>query len=146
MKIFVKFAILMTPVFCMAAEQGIAGLAAHDMVDNRVTLELSARMKHRLLSNMREQLAATRTIIGLLAQDKFEGASDTARAKLGMTEELKQVFDTAKNEDLNRLGIAANSSVDELAKTLLAKDLKESLLALRKTMGNCQECHKIFRQ
>jgi len=146
MKIFVMIAILLMPAFCMAAEQGIAGLAAHDMVDNRVTLELSARMKHRLLSNMREQLAATRTIIGLLAQDKFERASDTARAKLGMTEELKQVIDTAKNEDFNKLALAVNSSVDELAKTLLAKDLEKSLLALRKTMGYCLECHKKFRQ
>jgi hypothetical protein len=146
MKIFVMFAFLSIPFFCVAEEQGIAGLTAHDIVDNRTTLDLSPRMKHRLLSNMREQLAATRTIIGLLAQDKFERASSTARAKLGTTEDLKQVYDSSKNEDFKKLGLAANSSVNELAKTLQSKDLRKSLQALRKSMGYCLECHKKFRQ
>jgi hypothetical protein len=146
MKLFVMIAILLIPVFCKATEQDIAGLTAHDIIDNRTTLDLSPRMKHRLLSNMREQLAATRTIIGLLAQDKFERASSTARAKLGTTEDLKQVYDSSKNEDLKKLGLAANSSANELAKTLQSKDLKKSLLALRKSMGYCLECHKKFRQ
>ena len=146
MKLFVMIAILLIPVFSNAAEQGIAGLTAHDIIDNRTTLDLSPRMKHRLLSNMREQLAATRTIISLLAQDKFERASSTALAKLGMSEDLKQVYDSSKIDDSKKLGLDANSSVDELARTLLAKDLKKSLLALRKTMGYCLECHKKFRQ
>jgi hypothetical protein len=146
MKIFVMLAFLLIPVAGMAEEQGITGLTAHDIVDNRATLDLSPRMKHRLLSNMRAQLLATRTIIGLLAQEKFEGASSTARAKLGMTEDLKQVYDTAKNEDFKILGLAANSSADELAKTLQTKDLKKSLQALRKTMGYCVQCHDKFRQ
>jgi hypothetical protein len=42
--------------------------------------------------------------------------------------------------------LAAGNSADELAKTLLAKDLKKSLLALRKSMGYCLECHKKFRR
>ena len=143
---FVLLAFLLIPVAGMAEEQGITGLTAHDIADNRTTLDLSTRMKHRLLTNMREQLVATRTIIGLLAQDKFERASSTARAKLGMTEDLKLVYDSAKNEDFKKLGMAANTSADDLAKTLQTKDLKKSLLALRKTMGYCQECHKKFRQ
>ena len=146
MKIFVMFAILSIPIFCAAEEQGVAGLTAHDIVDNRTTLDLSQRMKHRLLSNMREQLAATRTIIGLLAQDKFERASSTARAKLGTSEDLKQVYDSSKNEELKKLGRAANSSANELAKTLQSKDLKKSLLALKNSMGHCLECHSKFRR
>ncbi len=146
MKIFVMFAILSIPLFCAAEEQGTAGLTAHDIVDNRTTLDLSQRMKHRLLSNMREQLAATRTIIGLLAQDKFERASSTARAKLGTTEDLKQVYDSSKNEDLKKLGQAANSSSVDLAMALNSKDLKKSLLALKNSMGYCLECHRKFRR
>jgi hypothetical protein len=134
------------PVASMAEEQGITGLTAHDIVDNRTTLELSTRMKHRLLSNMREQLVATRAIIGLLAQDNFERASSTAQSKLGMTEDLKQVYDAANNEDFKKLGMAASTSANALAKTLQTKDLKKSLLALRKTMGYCVQCHKNFRQ
>jgi len=146
MKIFMIFAFLSIPFFCAAEEQGIAGLTAHDIVDNRTALDLSPRMNHRLLSNMREQLAATRNIIGLLAQDKFERASSTARAKLGTTEGLKQVYDSSKNEEFKKLGFAANSSTDELVKTLQSKDLKKSLLALRKSMGHCLVCHKKFKQ
>jgi len=146
MKLFVLLAFLSVPAASIAEEQGIAGLTAHDMVDNRTTLELSTRMKHRLLSNMREQLIATRSIIGLLAQDNFERASSTARTKLGMTEDLKQVYDAANNEDFKKMGMAANNSSNELAKTLQTKDLKKSLQALRKTMGNCVQCHNKFRQ
>ncbi|MFZ5522747.1 MAG: cytochrome C [Pseudomonadota bacterium] len=146
MKKFAILALLLMPVAGMAEEQGISGLTAHDIIDNRAALELSPRMKHRLLSDMREQLAATRAIIGLLAQDKFARASSTARAKLAMSEELKQVYDAANNEDFRILGLAANASADELAKMLQTKDLKKSLLALRKTLGYCQECHKKFRQ
>ena len=143
---FVMLAFLLIPVAGMAEEQGIAGLTAHNIVDNRATLGLSPRMKHRLLSNMREQLTATRAIIGMLAQEKFEKASTTARTKLGMTEDLKKIYDTSKNEDFKKLGLAANTSADELAKTLQTKDLKKSLQALRETMGYCQQCHSKFRQ
>jgi len=143
---FVLLAFLLIPFAGMAEEQGITGLTAHDIVDNRTTLDLSTRMKHRLLANMREQLVATRAIIGLLAQDNFERASSMARTKLGMTEDLKQVYDAANNEDFKKLGMAANTSANELAKTLQTKDLKQSLQALRKTMGNCVQCHKKFRQ
>ena len=146
MKIFVMLAFLLIPVAGMAEEQGITGLTAHDIVDNRATLDLSPRMKHRLLSNMRAQLLATRTIIGLLAQEKFERASTTARTKLGMTEDLKQVYGATKNEDFKKLGQDAHISADELAKTLQTKDLKKSLLALRKTMDYCVQCHNKFRQ
>jgi hypothetical protein len=146
MKKFVMLAFLLIPAAGMAAEQGIAGLTAHNIIDNRATLNLSPRMKHRLLSNMREQLAATRAIIGMLAQEKFERASTTARTKLGMTEDLKKIYDTSKHEDFKKLGLAANTSADELAKTLQTKDLKKSLQALRETMDYCQQCHSKFRQ
>ena len=146
MKIFVLLALILVPVAVIAEEQGIAGLTAHDIVDNRTILDLSPRMKHRLLSNMREQLAATRAIIGLLAQEKFERASSSARTKLGMTEDLEKVYESSKNEDFKKLGLAASASAYELAKTLQTKDLNKSLLALRKSMGYCLACHKKFRQ
>ncbi|MEO8331138.1 MAG: cytochrome c [Gallionella sp.] len=146
MKIILMLALLSIPVSGLAKEQGIAGLTAHDIVDNRTTLKLSPRMKHRLLSNMRAQMAATQTIIGLLAEEKFNSAESTARAKLGMTEDLKQIYDKSQNEDFKKLGLAAHSSANELANTLQTKDLKGSLQALRKTMGFCVQCHRKFRQ
>ncbi len=139
-------AILFMPVFCTAEEQGITGLTAHDIVDNRQSLDLSPRMKHRLLSNMREQLSATRNIIGMLGHDNFEGASNTARAKLGMTEGLEQVYNASNNQELIKLGIIASASADKLAISLKSKDLKKSLKALRESMAICVQCHNKFRQ
>lgn len=140
------WALMVIPVASLADEQGIAGLTAHDMVDNRTMLDLTPRMKHKLLSNMREQLAATREIIGLIAQEKFNSASSTARSKLGKTDDLKPVYEAANNEDFSQLVLAAGASGNELAKTLQTKDPKKSLLALRKTMGICLQCHNKFRQ
>jgi len=143
---FAMLALLLIPVSALADEQGVTDLTAHDMVDNRTALGLSPMMNHRLLSNMQAQLAATRTIIGLLAQQKYESASNTARTKLGMTKDLKQVYDSSRNESFKNLGVAANLGKDELVKTLQTKDLNKSLLALRKTMGTCLECHQKFKQ
>ncbi len=146
MKIFAMLALLLMPVAGMAEEQGTTGLTAHNINDNRTSLNLTPRMKHRLLSNMRLQLVATQTIIGQLAAERFARASTTARTRLGMNDELKQIYDAANNEDLNKLALDAQASAEELANTLQTKDLKKSLLALRKTMGYCVQCHKKFRQ
>ena len=146
MKKIAMLALLLIPVAGMAEEKGITNLTAHDINDNRTSLNLTPRMKHRLLSNMRAQLAATQAIIGLLAAERFEKATTTARSKLGMTDDLKLIYDKSKNEDLNKLVLATQASTDELANTLQTKDLKKSLQALRSTMGYCVQCHKKFRQ
>ena len=146
MKIFIMLALLWMPVAGMAVEKGTTGLTAHNIKDNRTSLNLTPRLKHRLLSNMRAQLAATQAIIGLLAAERFEKASTTAKSRLGMNDDLKQIYDTSKNEDFNKLVLTTQASADELANTLQSKDLKKSLQALRNTMGYCVQCHMKFRQ
>ena len=146
MKKIVILALLLMPFAGMAAEKGTAGLTAHNINDNRVSLKLSPRMKHRLHSNMRAQLAATRTIIGQLADGRFEKAARTARSGLGVSEAMKQVYDASKNEDFKKLGLDSQAGAEELANTLQTKDLKESMQALRNTMGYCVQCHDRFRQ
>lgn len=146
MKKILMLALLWMPVAGLAGEQGTTGLTAHDINENRTSLNLTPRMKHRLLSNMRAQLAATQTIIGLLAAERFDRAATTARSRLGMSDDLKQIYGTARNDGLDQLLLATQASVDELANTLQTKDLKKSLQALRSTMGNCVQCHKRFRQ
>ena len=103
-------------------------------------------MQHRLLSNMRMQMAATQAIIGQLADGRFDRAARTARTKLGMSEDLKQIYDASENEDFRKLGLDANASAEELANTLQTTDLKKSLQALRDTTSYCVQCHKRFRQ
>ena len=142
----VMLALLLIPVAGIAEEKGITDLKAHNIFDTRTTLGLSPRMQHRLLSNMRTQMAATQAIIGQLADGRFDRAARTARTKLGMSEDLKQIYDASENEDLKKLGLDANASAEELANTLQTTDLKKSLQALRNTMSYCVQCHKRFRQ
>jgi hypothetical protein len=137
---------LLTPMRLQAAENDTMGLTAHNIFDNRTYLGLSTKVKHRQLVNMRAQLAATQTIIRLLAEEKFEKAAKISRAKLGLTDEMKQIYDLSKNEDFKKLGLTFHSSADELEAALLSKDMKKSLQALQNSMSYCVQCHNKFRQ
>src|SRR4030067_3318494 len=59
----------------------------HDMsmMDTRTSLGLSAEMKQHQLSNMREPVAAIRSIVGLISESRFEDASRIAHTKPGLT-------------------------------------------------------------
>jgi hypothetical protein len=137
---------LLTPLCAPAAEDGTIGLTAHNLFDNRTSLGLTANIKHRQLVNMRAQLMATQSIIGLLAEGKFEKASKISLAKFGMTDEMIQIYDLSKNEEFKLLGLSFHNSADELGTALQSKDMKKSLQALRNTMGYCVQCHNKFRQ
>jgi hypothetical protein len=145
MKNILMLAFLLLPGVAIAGEEDI-GLTAHNMFDTRISLDLTPPIKHRLLVNMRAQLAAIQTIIGLLAEEKFGQAYKISRAKLGLSDELKQIYERANNEDYKNLGLAFHDSADELATALQTKDMKKSLQALRNTMGYCVQCHNKFRQ
>ena len=146
MKIILILALLLAPIGAMAADEGVVGYTAHNMKDKRISLGLSPGMKQHQLSNMRAHLAATEEIIGLLSEGKFENASKAAHAKLGLTEEMKQMCNMFENEDFRKLGYAFHNSADELGDALQTKNMKKSLQALRKTMGYCVQCHDKFRQ
>ncbi|MFZ2542407.1 MAG: cytochrome c [Gallionella sp.] len=142
----VMLILLSLSMACIAEESGVTDLTAHDIFDNRASLDLSPRIKHRLLSNMRGQMMATRSIIALLADERFEKAANIARTKLGMPEDLKKIYAASNNEEFKKLGFAAHTSADELANILKTKDLKKSLRALSKTISYCVQCHQKFRQ
>ena len=139
-------AFLLVPLCTMAAQENDIGLTAHNISDLRIPLGLSPRIQHRLLVNMRTQFKATQAIIGLLAREKFEPAAKVAHARLGLTDEMKQIYDLSKNEDFKQLGMAFHKSASELEAVLRTKDMKKSLQALRDTMGYCVQCHQQFRQ
>lgn len=145
MKRFMVLVLTLMPVAGIAEDNGITGLTAHNIKDNRTSLGLSPEMKHRMLSGMRAQLAATQTIIGLLAKENFALASDTARTRLAMPKDMEPIHDAAISGVFNKRGQAFQASTNELANSLQTKDLKKSLQALRKTMGYCVSCHKEFR-
>jgi cytochrome c556 len=146
MKKIILLALLLSPVCSSAADENDIGLTAHGIFDNRIALGFSTKVQHRLSVNMRAQMQATQTIIGLLAEEKFEKASSISHTKFGLTDEMKQIYDLSRNEDFRELGLAFHNSATGLEAALQTKDMKKSLQALRNTMGYCVQCHSKFRQ
>jgi hypothetical protein len=120
----------------------------HDMsvLDTRTSLGVSGPMKQHQLSNMREHVEAIKSIVGLMAEQKFGEASKVAHAKLGLTPAMQAMCGMFGNEDFMKLGLAFHRSGDELGDVLQTKDMSASLHALNKTMQYCVECHAKFRQ
>lgn len=146
MKKLIFLTLLIFPVYLMAAEENDIGLAAHNMFDNRISLGLSTKVQHRLLVNMRAQLQAIQTIIGLLAGERFEKASKIPQTRLALTDEMRQIYDLSKNQDFKNLGLDFHKSAVGLGAAMQTKDMKTSLQALHNTMGYCVQCHSKFRQ
>ena len=122
-----------------------AGMAA-SADDPRTSLNLPAPMRHRQLAMMREHLAAIQSIVGLLAENKFDKASFIAHYKLGLTPEMKKMCNMFGNSDFRMLGLAFHNNADELGDVLKTGDMKRSLSALHSTMNSCVQCHARFRQ
>lgn len=120
----------------------------HEMsvADTRTSLELSPEMKQHQLSNMRGHVEAIKSIVGSMAENKFEEASKTAHSQLGLTPEMQSMCDMFSNENFRKLGYAFHKSGDDLGDALQTKDVNKSLRALNKTMEYCVTCHATFRQ
>jgi len=120
----------------------------HEMseMDTRTSLGVSPEMKQHQLSNMRSHVEAIKSIVGLMAENKFDDASTIAHTKLGLTPEMKEMCSMFNNEKFEQLGLAFHKSGDDLGNVLKTKDVNASLRALNKTMQYCVECHATFRQ
>ena len=120
----------------------------HDMsvMDTRISLGVSGPMKQHQLSNMRSHVEAIKSIVGFMAEQKFDEASKIAHAKLGLTPEMQAMCGMFGNEDFAKLGFAFHKSGDDLGDALKTKDVNASLRALNKTMQYCVECHATYRQ
>ncbi len=114
--------------------------------DKRISLKLPPQMKQHQLSNMRAHLEAVEDIIGLIAEENFDKASQIAHSKLGLTERMKQMCNMFDNDDFKNMGLAFHKSGDALGDVLQTKDTAKSLRALRSTMNYCVQCHAAFRQ
>jgi hypothetical protein len=114
--------------------------------DDRISLELSPQMKQHQLSNMRSHLVAIQDIIGFIAAEDFNQASQIAHSKLGLTESMRKMCNMFDNNAFKKLGLAFHESGDVLGDVLQEKDTVKSLQALRNTMNYCIQCHATFRQ
>ncbi|MDO8989695.1 MAG: cytochrome C [Sideroxyarcus sp.] len=133
------------------AEEGKMQMGNHQhhdmsMMDTRISLGVSGPMKQHQLSNMREHVAAIKSIVGLMAEQKFDEASGIAHAKLGLTPDMQSMCGMFNNKEFERLGLAFHKSGDDLGDALQTKDMNASLRALNRTMQHCVECHATFRQ
>jgi hypothetical protein len=139
--------LLNIPTNSLAADgDGMQHMHHHGMMDNRISLDLSPEMKQHQLSNMRSHVQAVQSIVGLLSAGDFDKASQVAHTQLGLTDEMRKMCSSFKNEKFNQLGLAFHQSGDELGNVLQSKDMKKSLQALHDTMTYCVECHATFRQ
>lgn len=131
----------------LAAEQHHGG-HHHEagVADTRISLGLSPQMKQHQLANMRGHVEAIKTIVGLIAENRFDDASHTARTQLGLTPEMQSMCDMFGNEHFRKLGYEFHKSGDDLGEVLKTRDAQKSLRALNKTMQYCVECHATFRQ
>ncbi len=120
----------------------------HDMsvMDMRTSLGVAGPMKQHQLSNMRSHVEAIKSIVGLMAEQKFDEASQIAHAKLGLTPEMQAMCGMFGNDDFKKLGFAFHKSGDDLGDALKTKDVNASLRALNNTMQYCVECHATYRQ
>jgi len=114
--------------------------------DGRISLQLTPHMKQHQLANMRSHVEAIQSIIGMMAEDKFDQASTIAHNKLGLTPMMKKMCNMSDNDDFKKFGLAFHKSADELGNVLKTRNIKLSLTALHKTMSSCVQCHATFRQ
>jgi len=114
--------------------------------DKRISLGLGPQQKQHQLANMRSHLEAVQSIVGMIAENRFEEASSIAHAKLGLTPEMKTMCNMFENKDFKDMGLAFHQSGDALGDTLKTKNLKQSLQALHTTMNYCIQCHTTYRQ
>lgn len=117
-----------------------------NMMDARTSLGLSAEMKQHQLKNMRGHVEAIKSIVGLMAESKFEDAAKIAHAKLGLTLEMQEMCDMFDDKNFKTLGLSFHKSGDDLGDALQTRDINVSLRALNKTMQYCVECHATYRQ
>ncbi len=114
--------------------------------DGRTSLNLPPQMKQHQLSNMRNHLDAVRRIIGAIATEQFEQASQIASQELGLTDQMQMMCNRFDNESFKEMGLAFHKSGDELAVVLKGGDAQKSLQALGTTMNYCVSCHATFKQ
>jgi len=114
--------------------------------DTRTSLHLPAPMRLKQKQMMVEHLQAVNDIVGLIAERKFDAASEIAHSKLGLTPEMKKMCNMFANDDFRKIGLTFHKHADELGDVLKTKNLNKSLRALHTVMNSCVQCHAIFRQ
>ncbi len=116
------------------------------MDDKRIPLNLPPMMAQHQKANMREHLKAAADVVHYMGANDFAAASKTAKEKLGLTAQMKQMCDNMPNETFRTMALDFHKSGDALAEALKTKDTGKSLKALDAMLAKCTACHEMFRQ
>ena len=120
----------------------------HDMElpeDTRISLNVSGKKAEHQLLNMRDHLVVVNLIVGYLANDKYDEASELAKDRLGYSTEM-QLMCSSFGEEFGAIGFDFHKSAETMSDVFKTKDKKKSLEALNTTMGYCVACHAKFKQ
>ena len=113
--------------------------------DTRVSLNISGMQAEHQLLNMRDHLVVVNIIIGYLANEKYDEASEIAMDRLGYSTEM-QMMCNSFGDEFGAIGYDFHKSAETMSEVFKTKDQKKSLEALNTTMGYCISCHAKFKQ
>jgi len=154
-RIFISYAILLSVGFTLSSfaendkeiiPQQAANKVTAEAADNRISLNLSPKLKIRQLTKMRSHFKSIQSVVRLIGEEEFIEASTIVDKKMVGKKGKKKLSDLIDNDSFKLMGAAFHDSAAALSETLKTKDTKKSLEALNATMNHCTQCHEVFRQ
>ncbi len=118
-----------------------------DEVDNRQVLNVTEPQRHQLLTEMRELLAETQSILAALAQDDMTAVAEHSRA-LGfeMKHKAENTLHDVLPKEFMRIGMPMHKEFDLIASDAESlKDTKHTLQELSTAMDKCTACHATYQ-
>ena len=116
--------------------------------DTRVLVELPERMRHHMLSNMRDHLAAIDEILVRLGNGELEKAAETAEHRLGMSSlDSHDASHMARfmPKGMREAGTNMHKAASRFALTAQEGELESTYTALSKITSACVACHSAYR-
>ena len=129
----------------------LAGCLVHSTSfanDTRELVPMPDMMKHHMLANMRDHLAAVNEILAYLASGELDQASDVAEQRLGMTSlESHGASHMAKvmPKGMREIGTSMHRAASQFALRAEEGDLKAALEALPRVTAACVACHAGYK-
>lgn len=122
------------------------GVFAED--DQRVMVELPAKMQQHMLANMRDHLTAFNEILNNMAHNELEKAADIAEHRLGMSSlETHGASHMAKfmPEGMRKAGTSMHQAASRFALKAQEGEVLPAYRALSEVSAACVACHSGYR-
>ncbi len=118
--------------------------------DTRQLVSIPAEARALMRKDMLDHLSSLNEIIGYLAVNNFDAASETAEKKLGqssMGKHRDSGFGPGKYMPINmrKLGMGMHQAASEFSSTAKEGDKEKAYQALQKITAACVSCHYSYR-